>query len=89
MWRPGDNIPTLTYQVLDWQQPAKIEVLGGQHRKAALQKMIHEDPTATENAELWWTVNVYDLTAMPFAIRIDLCANATNDQKEGLTFVST
>ena len=75
---PRDDATT-QYMRLDWQNMAKLELLAGQHRKLALTKFF---PEAEWDEKLWWIVNVYDLRAMPDAIRIDLTANTSTVYKE-------
>lgn len=62
-----------------------MELLAGQHRKAALAKLIDENDGLSINQDFWWIANVYDVTAMPLSIRVDLTANLATTQKEQST----
>ena len=62
-----------------------MELLAGQHRKAALAKLIDENDALSVDQDFFWIVNVYDLTAMPLSIRVDLTANLATTQKEQST----
>jgi len=54
-----------------------MELLAGRHRKAALVKLIDDNDTLSMDRDFWWVINIYDLTAMPLSIRVDLTANLT------------
>lgn len=64
-------------QVLDWSVVPPMELLAGRHRKAALVKLIDDNDTLSMDRDFWWVINIYDLTAMPLSIRVDLTANLT------------
>lgn len=62
-----------------------MELLAGQHRKAALAELIDENNDLSIEQNFWWVMNGYDLTAMPLSIRVDLTANLATTQKEQST----
>lgn len=70
---------------MDWSALPPIELLDGQHRKAALAELVDENNDLSVDQDFWWVVNVYDLTAMPLSVPVDLTANLATTQKEQST----
>lgn len=82
LWRPGDR-PTTRYQDLNWGATTplrELELLGGQHRKAALEQSILEK-SGSMAEDFHWICNVNDLDQMPVAIRLELTANLISPKK--------
>lgn len=78
LWIPRDDDST-PYQILNWSDMPPIELLSGQHRKLALQTIY---PAPEWDRELWWIVNVYNLTTLPAGLRVELSVNIASLQKE-------